>query len=29
MFSFGIIEDNFEVFENNIFDCMVLWTHGR
>ena len=29
MFSFEIIEENFEVFENKIFDCMVFWTHGR
>ena len=28
MFSFGIDKENFEVFEDNIFDCMVLWTHG-
>ena len=25
MFSFAIIAENFEVFENDIFDCMVLW----
>ena len=25
MFSFGIIAENFEVFENYIFDCKVLW----
>ena len=25
MFSFGIIAENFEVFENDIFDCKVLW----
>ena len=24
MFSFGIIVENFEVFENDIFDCKVL-----
>ena len=24
MFSFGIIAENFEVFENEIFDCKVL-----
>ena len=23
MFSFGIIAENFEVFENDIFDCKV------
>ena len=25
MFSAGIIAENFEVFENYIFDCKVLW----
>ena len=25
MFSFGIIAENFEVFEKDIFDCEVLW----
>ena len=25
MFSFGIIAQNFEVFENDIFDSKVLW----
>ena len=25
MFSFGIIAENFEVFENDIFDCKVFW----
>ena len=25
MFSFGIIAENFEVFENDIFDRKVLW----
>ena len=25
MLSFGIIAKNFEVFENYIFDCKVLW----
>ena len=25
MFSFGIIAENFEVCENYIFDCKVLW----
>ena len=29
MFSFGILAENFEVFENNIFDCKVLWVVGR
>ena len=28
MFSFGIIAESFEVFENNIFDCKVLWMVG-
>ena len=25
MFSFGIITEDFEVFENDFFDCEVLW----
>ena len=25
MFSFEIIAENFEIFENDIFDCKVLW----
>ena len=25
MLSFGIIAENFEVFDNDIFDCKVLW----
>ena len=25
MCSFGVIAENFEVFENDIFDCKVLW----
>ena len=29
MFSFGIIAENFEVFENDIFDCKVLWMVGN
>ena len=29
MFSFGIIAENFEVFENDIFDCKVLWVVGK
>ena len=29
MFSFGIIAENFEVFENNIFYCTVLWVVGE
>ena len=29
MFSFGIIAENFEVFENYIFDCKVLWIVGE
>ena len=31
MFRFGIIAENFEVFENDIncFDCKVLWMVGE
>ena len=29
LFSFGIIAENFEVFENDIFDCKVLWMVGK
>ena len=29
MFSFGIIVENFEVFENDTFDCKVLWVVGK
>ena len=29
MFSFGIIANNFEVFENVNFDCNVLWMVGE
>ena len=29
MFSLGIIAENFEVFENVIFDCKVLWMVGE
>ena len=29
MFSFGIIAENFEVFENDIWDCKVLWMVGE
>ena len=29
MFRFGIIAENFEVFENYIFDCKVLWVVGK
>ena len=29
MFSFGIIAENFEVFENDIFDCEVLRWVGK
>ena len=29
MFSFGIIAENFEVFENDIFDRKVLWVVGK
>ena len=29
VFSFGIIGESFEVFENDIFDCKVLWVVGK
>ena len=29
MFSFGIIVEDFEVFENDIFDYKVLWMVGN
>ena len=29
MFSFGIIVEDFEVFENDIFDYKVLWMVGK
>ena len=29
MFSFGNIAENFEIFENDIFECMVLWIVGK
>ena len=29
MFSFGIIAENIEVFENDTFDCLVLWVVGK
>ena len=29
VFSFGVIAENFEVFENDIFDCKVLWVVGK
>ena len=29
MFSFRIIAENFEVFENEIFHCKVLWVVGK
>ena len=29
MLGFGIIAENFEVFENDIFDCKVLWMVGK
>ena len=29
VFSLGIIAENFEVFENDIFDCKVLWVVGK
>ena len=28
-FGFGFITENFEVFENDIFDCKVLWMVGK
>ena len=28
-FSFGIIAENFEVFESDICDCKVLWMVGK
>ena len=29
MFSFGTIAENYEIFENDIFDCKVLWMVGE
>ena len=29
MFSFGIIAENFTVFENHTSDCKVLWMVGE
>ena len=29
MSSAGIIAENFDVFENYIFDCMALWVIGE
>ena len=29
MFGSGVIAENFEVFENDIFDCKVLWMVGK
>ena len=29
MFGFGVIAENFEAFENDIFDCKVLWMLGK
>ena len=29
VFCFGIIAENFEVFENDILDCKVLWVVGK
>ena len=29
MFSFGIIVEDFEVFENNIFDDKFFWMGGK
>ena len=28
-FGFGVTAENFEVFENDIFDCKVLWMVGK
>ena len=29
MFSLGIMAENFEVFENDTFDCKALWMVGK
>ena len=29
MFGFGVIAENFEVFENDVFDCKFLWMVGK
>ena len=29
VFSFWIMAENFEVFENDLFDCKVLWMVGE
>ena len=29
MLRFGIIAENFKFFENDIFDCKVLWVVGK
>ena len=29
MFIFGVIAENFEVSESDIFDCKVLWMVGE
>jgi len=29
VFGFGVIAENFEVFEIDIFDCKVLWMVGK
>ena len=29
MLSFGIIGENFELFENDSFDCKVWWMVGK
>ena len=29
MFGFGVIAENFEVFENDTFACKVLWMVGK
>ena len=29
VFSFGIVVENFEVFEDEIFYCKVLWMVGK
>ena len=25
VFSFGIVAENFEVFDNDTFDCQIMW----
>ena len=29
MFNYGTIAENYEIFENDIFDCKVLWMVGE